>query len=155
MIEIVRIQDRPEHASTVAGWVYRHWPYEFAGVPFEDWLEELHDTSARTVFVALEDGVPVGTASLDAADLPARADLTPWLASVYVLPEHRSKGIGSRLIERVEAEAWARGVPVLHLQTPEHEAYYAARGWRTLERLSAWDHRVAVMSKRGPAHAAH
>ena len=50
------------------------------------------DQSEET-FVLLDDSVPVGTASLVNSDLPSHPDLTPWLASVLVLPPLRYRRI--------------------------------------------------------------
>ena len=36
--------------------------------------------------------------SLKENDLWSRKDLNPWMASLYVVPEYRGKGIGSSLV---------------------------------------------------------
>src|SRR3954465_8289992 len=51
---------------------------------------------SEETFVLLDDNVPVGTASLVNNDLPSRPDLSPWLASVLVLPPFREKGTAQR-----------------------------------------------------------
>ncbi len=58
-----------------------------------------------TTFVALKDGKPAGSASLVNLDLSSRQELSPWLAAVYVSPEHRNQGIGAALVNRVVDEA--------------------------------------------------
>jgi GNAT superfamily N-acetyltransferase len=86
------------------------------------------DQSEET-FVLLDDNVPVGTASLVNSDLPSRPDLTPWLASVLVLPRFRGKGYSALLVRRVE-EAAARAATTLWLYTWSAEAVYAKLGWQ-------------------------
>lgn len=148
-MRIERLQDAPEALPTVAAWIHQEFPHEFVGVSFADWTRDLGDAQASSItsFVALENDQVIGTASLDASDLPARPDLSPWLASVYVPPEHRSHGIASRLIARVEHEARTRGVTRLYLHTADRESFYRERGWAVLEYLIAWDHEVVVMVK--------
>ena len=148
-MRIERLENVPQALPTIAAWIHREFPHEFVGVPLEDWTRDLWDAQSGSIktFVTLENDQVIGTASLDANDLPARPDLSPWLASVYVPPEHRSRGIASSLIERVEHEARTRGVTRLHLHTSDRETFYGERGWVMLERLIAWDHEIVLMVK--------
>ena len=84
---------------------------------------------SEETFVLLDDNVPVGTASLVNNDLPSRPDLTPWLASVLVLPAFREKGSAAPLVRRVE-EAAAISAAALWLYTWSAEAVYAKLGWQ-------------------------
>ena len=84
-------------------------------------------------FVAVEDGEPLGTASLVAHDLAERMDLSPWLAAVYVAPEFRNRGVGSALVQAVMDEALALGVEELYLFTPDKMSFYGRLGWKVLE----------------------
>jgi GNAT superfamily N-acetyltransferase len=151
-MQIQALRDRPELFGPVATLIHHQWPYEFDGVSLTEWLEQFRsdEGEGRTTFVALEDSRLLGTACLDAEDLPQRPDLGPWLASVLVLPEARSRGLGTQLIERVEAEAWARGQPRLYLHTTDREGFYLRRGWHTLEHLRAWGLEIALMSQERP-----
>lgn len=149
MIRLEKLESVPHAAPVVARWIFDAFPHEFEGSSFSDWLEVFR-APERTALIALNDETPVGTASLDPEDLPVRPDLGPWLASVFVLPSFRSHGIGAMLTDRVEAEARARGVTRLHLHTADHEAFYARRGWQTLERVVCWNREITVMIKDFP-----
>ena len=81
-------------------------------------------------FALIEDGLPRGTASLAARDLPTRPDLFPWLAGVYVEPGARGRGHGARLVRAVEAHAHRRRASQLWLYTRRAEPLYARLGWR-------------------------
>ncbi len=148
-MRIELLEHAPEALPTVAAWIHTEFPHEFVGVPLADWTQDLWDAQGRniTTFVAILDGLVMGTASLDANDLPVRPNLTPWLASVFVDVDHRSKGIASQLVARVEREARDRGVTRLHLHTTDRESFYAQRGWMVLERLVAWNLETVVMVK--------
>jgi N-acetylglutamate synthase-like GNAT family acetyltransferase len=59
-----------------------------------------------------------------------RRDLTPWLASVLVLPPFRGRGHSATLVKHVEAVAAAASVGTLWLYTWTAEPLYARLGWR-------------------------
>ncbi len=136
MAEIVTLADRPDLAPIVAGWIWHEWS-RHSGFAFEQTLEYVDRSSRRQnipqSFVILLDGEPVGTSSLVAADLKERPNLTPWMASVFVIPEQRRKGHVISLIEAVESAAVTAGVATLWLHTDTAERIYAKAGWRTVE----------------------
>ncbi len=140
------LHDVPEHTETVAKWIFETFPQEFETVTFLEWLEMV-ENPARVTFVALEHGQAIGTASLDPEDLPPRDDLTPWLASVYVLPKFRAHGTGAMLIEAVVKEATAKGFKRIYLHTSDRAEFYKKRGWQMLETVVYWQKINTVMIK--------
>lgn len=76
------------------------------------------------------DGTPVGTASLAQRDLDSRPDLGPWLAGVFVLPGHRSRGHAAALVRHVEGYAAGLGIARLWLYTGSAAELYARLGWQ-------------------------
>jgi N-acetylglutamate synthase-like GNAT family acetyltransferase len=97
--------------------------------------------------VLLLDGKPAGMASLVAADLDQRPDLTPWLAGVYVVPEARGQGHVAHLIEAVENAGRAAGIATLWLYTRRSERVYERAGWRTVEYFDRREKRYALMRR--------
>ena len=61
--------------------------------------------------------------------MSTRLDLTPWLAGVFVLPEHRGRGVGERLVAHAMSWAAAQRVETLHLYTRDAVALYQKLGW--------------------------
>jgi N-acetylglutamate synthase-like GNAT family acetyltransferase len=108
---------------------------------------QLNRDTIPLTLIALVDQVMVGTASLVAHDMPIRPNLSPWLAAVYVAPEHRQRGIGSRLVQNIEEAAKQLHIPRLYLFTPDRERFYARLGWSIVERPEFWNQPVAIMSK--------
>jgi GNAT superfamily N-acetyltransferase len=151
-MQIQALRDRPEFIGQVAALIHNEWPHEFEGISLQAWTEQFQTLEGldRTTFIAIEDSRLLGTACLDIEDLPERPDLSPWLASVYVIPKARSRGLGSQLVRAVEQEAWKQGVPRLHLHTTDRERFYAGQGWKTLEHLQAWNKNVTLMCKETP-----
>jgi monoamine oxidase/GNAT superfamily N-acetyltransferase len=82
---------------------------------------------------------------LDDDDLPGYAHLTPWLASLYVRPDARGRGIGRHLVREAVGLARHLGIERLHLFTDDAEAYYLALGWRTTAHPDVRGHHAAVM----------
>jgi GNAT superfamily N-acetyltransferase len=140
------LNDVPEHTETIAKWIFETFPHEFLGVTFPEWKGQLEHPE-RVTFVAVENGQALGTASLDPEDLPPRSDLTPWLASVYVLPEFRARGLGAMLVEAIEKEAKATGFEQIYLHTLDRAMFYTKRGWKVLDTVEYWQKINTVMVK--------
>ena len=105
--EIVTLAHRPDLAPTAADWKW-HERSKHDGYSFEQTLEYVAASSAGIpqTFVLLVDGEPAGTSSLVAADMKERPDLTPWMASVFVVPEARRHEAMSFHFERVRQLGW-------------------------------------------------
>jgi GNAT superfamily N-acetyltransferase len=80
------------------------------------------------IYVAFLEGTPVGAVGLLRADLFSRQDLFPWMADLFVLPEYRSRGIGSALQDFILVKAKEMGYPAIYLYTPL-VGYYEKNGW--------------------------
>jgi hypothetical protein len=136
MTEIVSLVDRTDLGPNVADWLWQNWD-KYNGFTFEQTLEYVSASSAGKdipqTFVLLIDGEPVGTSSLVAADMKERPDLTPWMASVFVIPELRRRGHVIRLIQAVEAAAVAAAISTLWLHTDSAERIYSRAAWRMVE----------------------
>ncbi len=73
-------------------------------------------------------------------------DLSPWLASIYVLPENRGQGIGTALVERVIEEAVELGIETLYLFTPDRKGFFASLGWSVVEHTEYREQKVVIMA---------
>ncbi|SHF70722.1 Acetyltransferase (GNAT) family protein [Modicisalibacter ilicicola DSM 19980] len=150
--ELRRLLADSPHLSRVARWQHEQWGRLYPETSFRAWQEELRGICGTrgvpSVFLALEEGRPVGTASLVEDDMEVRRELTPWLASVFVLPEWRGKGVASHLVRRVEHEARQAGIERLYLFTPDRQALYRRLGWETHEALVYRGEEVTIMTRR-------
>lgn len=138
-VEVVPLGERPDLVPLLARWLWA----EFGHLDNMSLAETQADLAAAIlardmprVFVLLEAGEPVGTASLLAQDLPERPDLTPWLASVFITPEARGRGLVHHLIRSVEAEASRQGHRRLWLYTWRSRTVYARAGWRVADHVT-------------------
>ena len=149
MVQIAYIKDHPATLPIVARWIFDEWSDLSPGSTLQTFIEHLqencHDNQAPLTLIALLDGDVVGTASLIEYDMDTRRDLSPWLASVYVTPEQRSKGIGTELVQAIVAKAAELRIPKLYLFTPDQEHFYQRLGWRTTEHTDYRGHQVVIM----------
>ena len=150
-MEIDYLADRPDHLETVARWHHDEWSALRGGQSLEECRRELQATMTRgdfpTTVVAVDDDEVVGSASLVESAMETRPDRRPWLAGVYVADEHRNRGIGSLLVERITDEAAAHGFSKIFLFTTGSASLYARLGWERLTDDEYHGHTVAVMRR--------
>lgn len=137
MITIDYLKHHPHHIPTLAKiWADTIGKQWVPHIPIEDAVKRfqthLNINELPFTLIALNNDTPLGMCSLRATD-GIRPDLTPWLGSLVVDPQHQNKGIGKLLINAIKHEAKSRGYPHLYLFTfdPALPEYY---------RLSGWDH---------------
>jgi N-acetylglutamate synthase-like GNAT family acetyltransferase len=149
-MKIQYLTDDPVMIQTLAQWHYQQWGFMNPGESVEKRIAELRthlgSKQIPTTLVALSDNTLVGSASLIAHDMDTRMDLSPWLASVYVAPALRNRGIGSALVRRALEEAESLGVRTLYLFTPDKEAFYERLGWAYMESTVYRDEKVVIMA---------
>jgi predicted N-acetyltransferase YhbS len=101
-------------------------------------------------YVLILEGEVAGSVSLlehdDIADV--RPDLSPWLASLLVVPKHRGRGYGRELAAFCADQARTLGYAMLYLYTHTHPDYYAQLGWHFVERRTVRGDEVTVMQTR-------
>ena len=148
-LQVIALSEVPDHFWLVAKWIYEEWwetPDNSISVVSNALKEHLASTTVPQTFVALIDGQPVGAISLVENDVSERAELTPWLSSLYVLPAQRGQGIGSRLLEGAFTRAKLQNAEAVYLATPGHTDFFARLGWQTLER-DIGPQRLTVMTR--------
>jgi GNAT superfamily N-acetyltransferase len=89
-----------------------------------------------TTFVAHAGDAFLGTIGLVACDESTRPQYTPWVAALWVEPEHRRRGIGALLVDKAVEFAFGTGAKRVHLLSgPHRRLYYEGLGWSVLERM--------------------
>ncbi|MDX1467268.1 MAG: GNAT family N-acetyltransferase [Halomonas sp.] len=150
-LRLTRIAPSSPHVATLAGWAHAEWGHLHPGrdpaAAVEAFRDDCGPAGVPSVFAALAGERPVGMASLVVDDMSDRRELTPWLASVYVLPEWRGRGIASRLVRRVEEEARAHGIVRCYLYTPNQQALYRRLGWQDREERHYRGEAVTIMQR--------
>jgi len=151
-MQISYLADNPEFIAILAPAIFEYWRLILRDETLDSRTSKLRAHLSRKVlpiaWVAHEKGEVLGTAALRFSDLEGKKDLSPWLGGVFVLPEHRSRGVASALSKFVEQEAWLRGYLALYLFTPNQQALYARLGWLESEKVKWHGIESSVMVKR-------
>jgi len=147
------ISDLGDHLSwlpVLARWHYDQWGPLTGADSFNGYVALLTKAAtSRTVpsvLVAVSEGQLLGSANLVASDLPARPELTPWLAQLFVEPTRRRAGVGAVLVRAILDRARQCGHPRVYLYTSGTlPAYYSRLGWQLVERLPYLERERTVM----------
>ena len=84
--------------------------------------------------LAESDGRVCGNVLVIDNDEPAKPDLTPWVAAVWVDEGARRRGIARAMMDEAARRCRALGVPRLYLASrPALQGFYTARHWRMME----------------------
>jgi GNAT superfamily N-acetyltransferase len=149
-MDIEYLAERPEFIPTLARWHYHEWGHLRPGDSVEARILRLQGWCGRgrvpLTVIAVSNDELLGSASLIEHDMDSRLDLTPWLAGVFVAPQHRRKGIGAALVRRILDEATPLHISKLYLYTLDSTAFYANLGWSWLEHTFYRGKEVSIMS---------
>lgn len=144
-VELLRM-DSPD-LEICARW--RHEAFlQGSGVSVDESVQDLRDTVAQAdseaVLVSRVGGTVAGFCLLVRNELDPPHTLSPWLASLYVTPEFRQRGIATALVKATENHARGLGFQILHLYTWTAEELYLQCGWRIGERFD-WHGKLFVL----------
>ncbi len=145
---IIDLKFEPHHIPVLADWHHEEWSYLNPNLTVAQrakWMQSyLSDGLVPSTFIAIEEQL-LGSASIVEQDMDTKPDLSPWLASVFVSPENRGRGVGSMLVLQIMEKAKEAGIPVLYLFTPDKEGFYQKLGWQTISKEAYRGQLVTVM----------
>jgi GNAT superfamily N-acetyltransferase len=99
------------------------------------------DAGRGFLLLARENSRIIGVAYVATILSAEHCGLVAWLEELYVLPEHRSRGVGMKLLTGVLERARATGAVAVDLEVDaghsRAESFYRRVGFRSLER-SRW-----------------
>ncbi len=135
-VQISNLRAVPHFAATLADRAWNAW-----------WTDKIPLSEYRTWVDAClpGDGVPMalvahdsdhylGSAKLIPSDLDSRPQYTPWIAAVWVDPEHRRQGIATRLLQAAAAAVQQAGFASVYLcASAANTDFYLARNFRQIE----------------------
>jgi predicted N-acetyltransferase YhbS len=144
------LSETPQYAPQLAEWHVVEWSPLIPGFNVPDMLAEFvtHDGGLKipTTLIALEGDALLGSVSLLENDHDDIRAYSPWLASLYVRPDQRGRGLGIELVHRCEDMARRLGVERLHLYTSGQESFYRKLGWEDVATVSLRGVCATVMS---------
>ena len=145
------LRQQPQLAQHVIDRIWRAWwqPKGHAISVIHDAVQRNLISLAPTPFclVAHRAGQFLGTVSLIACDLPDRAELTPWVAALWVEPGVRNSGVATALLDACTAQAAISGERCIYLHCRHHlQPFYEQRGWNVFV-LNAHDDGMHILAK--------
>ena len=147
-VQFADLRAHPEYLPQLAAWHHQEWlalnPGQTLAQRIQAMQAYLGSSFVPTTYIATADGL-LGSAAIISHDMDNKPELSPWLASVFVAPEYRNQGIGSRLVKHVMKQAAEAGLSSLYLFTPDRVSFYQRLGWQVLASESYRDHDVTVM----------
>lgn len=148
-LTIEPLADHMALAPRLARWHAEEWADLIVGWDYPTALRELESHTNRDAIpmtmVALDGDDLLGSVSLIVEDLVGWEHLGPWLASVFVAPAARSRGVGTALVAHATGVARRLRVPRLHLFTEGQTDFYRRLGWQDLAPATSRGHPVTVM----------
>ena len=148
-IDITRLKPNSPELETCAAWRYEAFlkSYDYSLLDSAAQLAKLatQPDEYETALIALVDGRLAGICLLVLQEFEPLHDVSPWLASLYVAPEYRKRGVARRLVAAIEDQARGHGVARLHLYTGDAEKFYLKCGWSLAEQGIAGGESYAFM----------
>jgi predicted N-acetyltransferase YhbS len=105
------------------------------------------DQTRQVALIARRGTVPVGTCLLVPSEIEPNHQVSPWLAGLFVAPEHRRLGAGVVLVRAIEEQGRRRGFARIFLYTISAEGFYRRLGWELVERTGWKGLDTALMSR--------
>lgn len=124
--------------------LYTDWNVTTAAAEFR---AQHTDGTLPATLLLLHDSQLVGSVSLVFDDLPDRPELQPWLASLFILREHRGQGHAATLIAAAVAFAGAARYPILHLFTENAATLFKRHGFIPMENITLQGHPIALLRR--------
>jgi GNAT superfamily N-acetyltransferase len=131
------LREQPHLVETVAERVWRAW-WEPEGHRLDHLADRLrdclNDDPIPFGLVAHVEGRYIGSTLCIASDLPERPQYSPWVAAVWVDPQHRLKAVGRTLVGHAMQACFKVGFNRIYLcSSPERRDFYTRQGWVPIE----------------------
>lgn len=129
-LELTVLSQMPEAVPILADWLETQWHDDFADGEAVARLKTYAEggESLPMALVILADGDAVGMVAIEERT-SGDTDSGLWVGRLYVLPEHRGKGIGRLLLTTATRVAWQFGHEKVYTSTSQTELMEAL-GWQ-------------------------
>ncbi|MGM0444635.1 MAG: GNAT family N-acetyltransferase [Fibrobacterota bacterium] len=153
-IHVDYLANHPHTLGGLADAIHSQWKEMYArrGETRNDVRQKLQ---ARAVtdripftLVAVDGDTVVGSITVKEKDFPARPDLGPWIAGVFVKQSHRGQGISRQLLKTMEDKLAADfNISTVWLYTGSAEGLYTKTGYTLHEQVSQDGRSLVIMKK--------
>ena len=152
---VSRLCEVPSFAPALAeaharewGHLYANWNQETALADFR--LEKVNSDLPTTWVAHHPAGILLGSVSLVLDDLPGHPGLNPWLASLFVFPKYRGRGLGRILTQTALDFLAARRYPHAFLFTKDQVAFFSKFQFAVHAKSKAQGREVTIMKWMNP-----
>ena len=137
MIKIAFLADCPEVIPTLSQWFRAQWPDYFAGRSLadigQDFGAEANRSGLPVRLVAFADGELAGTITLREQAIETLPEYRPGLGGLFVLEQHRGRGIGTALVRAGMNVAQAQGYKRVYATTVAARGILERLGWELVK----------------------
>lgn len=159
---LVPLADNPARAGAPLAWSLELWGEGNPWFSAEDWCTfylraaradystwDAQGVDQELLYLGISEGEVVGAIALvDFDDIEEFRSLKPWVAAFVVDPEKRGTGIGSQMLEALEAIARGFGITALHLWTEDKKDFYLKSGYELMLHRDYPEISVDVLCKK-------
>ena len=150
-MDIDYLANKINFMDEVSSIIYNEWGSLIPGNKIENTQKRirnfLNKDKIPLCVVCFDNNTLTGVYSLMLNDQANTRGLSPWLGSVYVKPEYRNKGIGTRLVKHALELSKNLGYETLYLHTSDKQALYSRVGFNFIYETNVNGEKVSVMSK--------
>ena len=147
---VSRLCEVPSFAPALAeaharewGHLYAHWNQETVLADFH--LERAGSDLPTTWVAHHPAGILLGSVSLVLDDLPGHPGLNPWLASLFVFPKFRGRGLGRVLTQKALDSLHEHRYPHAFVFTEDQVPFFSKLGFSVHGPAQANGHPVTIM----------
>ncbi len=132
-MKIVELSTESHRLDTAINYFWTCWGNEHNFRFYADCITHSLDGTKRLpkFYLGIHDDRIIASYALLTNDVISRQDLCPWLACLFVNPEHRNKGLAGQLLDHGLNETRNKGFDTLFLSTDIAD-FYEKKGWRYL-----------------------
>ncbi len=152
-LKIAALHHHPECIPQLAKWFENQWPDYFAERDTIAFFEgQANDQEFPFAMLLFDDEELVGTVALKADSIDDYADRSPWVAGLFVAPQHRRKGYGQLLATTATRVAFGMGEETIWAGAaqPHVIAMFEALGWSKVGEAEQGEEVVAVLELEKP-----
>lgn len=148
------LEEHPIYAEQLGEAIYYQWEemYTQQGKTVAEVVETVKSRaiseSIPCTMIALDGDTLLGSVTLKVNDFSDHPELSPWIAGVFVLPEHRGNGYGKGLVLHAEKTAAEKfDVKTTYLYTGSASELYKKIGYEVFETVDRGDKVLTLMKK--------
>lgn len=152
-MKIAYLKDYPQYLKAVSMYRFKEWG-DLKGFTYDEVIESmcehLQDDQLPLCYIGLVDDQLIGMVCIRKEDIEGvDKKMTPWLASLYVVPEYRKLGYGGQFISLVEEKVKQMNYKELYLFTidPTLPTWYEKLGFQPINVLNYNGYTSTVMHK--------